>query len=115
MARGHTAPADLNDARGRMYAVLLRLACREGTAEEFHAIEAHLDALEAFSAQDIEKRMQASVQFFRLISAAAHNQVLSVVAESLNTMMQHAFKSQIMQARQLRPGIDLVNVAVIPL
>lgn len=116
VTRGHTTPAEIHDARGRVYAVLLRLACAQGTDADFAAIEVHLDQLECYTAaEDIEKRMLAGVKFFKLIAGAAHNEVLSVVAESLNTMLLHALKAQIVQARQIRPTADLVNTVVVPL
>jgi flavin reductase (DIM6/NTAB) family NADH-FMN oxidoreductase RutF len=116
VAGGTDVAVNLNDARSRIYTMILRLACEHGTAEQFDAIEKHLDQLEAYVAPgDIEKRMQAGVQFFRLIGAAAHNDVLNVVADSLNTMLQHALKAQILEIRKTRPTSDLVNAEVVPL
>ena len=116
VARNHDAASDLNDARARIYAMILRLACEHGTADQFDAIEKHLDLLEGYTAPgDIEKRMQAGVQFFRLIGAAAHNEVLTVVAESLNTMLQHALKAQIVDLRKDHPTASLINAEVVPL
>ena len=83
-ARRAAAEGRMRDAAIALYhAILLRLACENGTSDEFDAIEKHLDALESLTApQDIEKRMRSGVQFFRLIGAAAHNEVLAVVAEA---------------------------------
>ena len=116
VARGDAAAANLSDARTRIYALLLRLACEKGTDAEFDAIEKHLDYLESLVApEQIEQRMQAGVQFFRLMAAAAHNEVLGVVADSLNTMLQYALKAQIQQIRQNHPTADLVNAEVVPI
>lgn len=116
VSHGDEAVVNLNDARSRIYAMLLRLACEKGTPEQFDAIEKHLDVLEAYTApDDIEKRMQAGVQFFRLIGAAAHNEVLNVVADSLSTMLQHALKAQIAELRKDHPTANLVNADVVPL
>jgi flavin reductase (DIM6/NTAB) family NADH-FMN oxidoreductase RutF len=116
VARGHAGLSDLHDARTRVYALLVRLACENGTDEEFDALAAQLDLLESYTvAEDIEKRMQAGVRFFRMIAAAAHNEVLSLVADSINTMLVQALKDQIVQARRTAPHADLVNAAVVPL
>ncbi|MDZ4358892.1 MAG: flavin reductase [Variovorax sp.] len=116
VAKGRTSPQHIHDARGRVYAVLLRLACENGNDADFDVIETHLARLEAFTAAaDIERRMQAGVDFFRLVAVAAHNEVLSLVAESLNTLLTHALQAQIVQARQMHPSADLVNAAVVPL
>ncbi len=116
VASGRAGVLDLNDARARVYALLIELACRHGTPEEFDAIAVQLDLLESFTAaEDIEKRMQAGVRYFRMIAAAAHNEVLSLVAESINTMLVHVLKEQIAQARRIAPKADLVNAQVVPL
>ena len=116
VSRSDEAVVNLNDARSRIYAMILRLACQNGSAEEFDAIEKHLDLLEGYvAAEDIEKRMQAGVQFFRLVGIAAHNEVLAVVADSINTMLQHALKAQIVELRKDHPTANLVNAQVVPL
>jgi flavin reductase (DIM6/NTAB) family NADH-FMN oxidoreductase RutF len=116
VARSDTVTIDLTEARRRLFDSLLELACQAATDEDLDAIEAQIDRVESYvAAADIEKRMQAGVHFFRLLAAAAHNEVLAMVANSVNTMLHHALKSQIVELRRRAPSADLVNSAVIPL
>ena len=116
VASGHAAATDLAIARRHLYKVLLGLACESGTTEDFDGIERQLDLIDSFTApSDIERRMQSGVRFFRLIAEASHNQVLNVVADSLNTLLQHTLKSRISEARKLDQTANLVNSKVVPL
>ena len=116
VAAGDSVTVDLGEARRRLFESLLELACEAATPAELDAIEAQIVLIESYTAPgDIEKRMHAGVHFFRLIAAAAHNEVLAMVADSVNTMLQHALRAQIQELRRRAPQADLVNSAVIPL
>jgi flavin reductase (DIM6/NTAB) family NADH-FMN oxidoreductase RutF len=106
-AKGRVAPADLDQARRLVNCMLLRLACENGSPEDFDAIETNIREIESYTAaQDREKRSEASLEFFRLITRAAHNEVLVVVSESLTTILRHVLKAE--SNRMFRP--DLVPV-----
>lgn len=90
-AKGRISPAELSQARAEIYAVLLRLGCANARAEDLDAIEANLARMDDYLATgDMAGRAYAALEFFRLITAAAHNDVLLIVAQSLNTLMHHA-------------------------
>ncbi|MCD0503796.1 flavin reductase [Bordetella petrii] len=92
---GRMSMPALIEARLNVYGVLLRLACQKGSPEDFDAIEAHLDAMETLKQRgDMASRARAAVDFFNLITQAAHNDVLSIVAQSLRTLMHHAVHTQ---------------------
>ena len=106
-ARGKMEPANLDQARRLVNCMLLRLACDNGLDEDFDAIERNIQEIERYVApQDREKRAEASLEFFRLITRAAHNEVLVVVSESLTTILRHVLKAD--TTRMFRP--DLVPV-----
>jgi DNA-binding FadR family transcriptional regulator len=87
--------------------MLLRLACENGKEEDFDAIDANIREIESYTApEDREKRSEASLEFFRLITKAGHNEVLVVVSESLTTILRHVLKAD--TTRLFRP--DLVPV-----
>ncbi len=116
VASGDRVTVDLGEARRRLFESLLELACQSATPQELDAIEGQIARIESHVAPaDIEKRMHAGLHFFRLIAAAAHNEVLAMVADSVNTMLQHALHAQIVELRRRAPQADLVNSAVIPL
>ena len=106
-AKGRMDPADLDQARRLVNCMLLRLASDNGSAEDFDAIEANIHEIESFtSTEDRDKRSEASLDFFRLITKAAHNEVMVVVSESLTTILRHVLKAE--TNRMFRP--DLVPV-----
>ena len=106
-AKGRMDPANLDQARRLVNCMLLRLACENGGEADFDAIEGNIRAIEGFTApEDRDKRAEASLEFFRLITRAAHNEVLVVVSESLTTILRHALKAE--PNRMFRP--DLVPV-----
>jgi flavin reductase (DIM6/NTAB) family NADH-FMN oxidoreductase RutF len=106
-AKGRMEPANLDQARRLVNCMLLRLACENGKDEDFEAIDANIREIESLTApEDREKRSEASLEFFRLITKAAHNEVLVVVSESLTTILRHVLKSE--PTRMFRP--DLVPV-----
>lgn len=114
--RGDASPMDLQEARTHIMRVVLSLACEAGTREDFDRLEAHIEAIEAITTtDDIEKRMQSGVAFYSLIAEAAHNPVLCIVANSLHTLLHHAYREKIRQARTLVPGADLINRSIMPL
>ncbi len=106
-AKGQLQPRDLDQARRLVNCMLLRLACENGQPGDFDAIEANIRQIEGYVApEDREKRAEASLEFFRLITRAAHNEVLVVVSESLTTILRHLLNAE--TTRRFRP--DLVPV-----
>jgi flavin reductase (DIM6/NTAB) family NADH-FMN oxidoreductase RutF len=93
-ARGRMEPQNLDQARRLVNCMLLRLACENGQDSDFDAIERNILQIESFeSVEDREKRAEASLEFFRLITQAARNEVLVVVSESLTTIMRQILKA----------------------
>ena len=106
-AKGRMDPADLDQARRLVNCMLLRLATDHGSEPDFDAIADNIREIESYtSPEDRDKRSEASLEFFRLITKAAHNEVLVVVSESLTTILRHLLKAE--SNRMFRP--DLVPV-----
>jgi len=103
-AGGRLEPAHLDQARRLVNCMLLRLACQNGTPEDFDAIDRKIAEIENYA--DARQRGEASVEFFRLITTAAHNEVLVVVAETLATLLRHVLQTD----ATLRARPDLVPV-----
>jgi len=94
-AQGRLSTKALIEARAGVYDLLLRLACARGDAADFDAMEKHLAEMDAQTARgDMAVRALAALDFFKLITSAAHNDVLALVAQSLGTLMQHAVTAQ---------------------
>jgi len=90
-ASGRMDSAHLDEARRLINCMLLRLGCENGTEEDFAAIEQKIAEIENYT--DAAQRAEASVEFFRLITRAAHNDVMVVVAETLTTLLRHVLQS----------------------
>jgi flavin reductase (DIM6/NTAB) family NADH-FMN oxidoreductase RutF len=95
-AREQVASGDLMQARSAVYGNLVRLACQAGTEADFAAIEHQLREMEAHIANgDMLSRAHSAVGFFELITRAAHNEILAVVAQSLNTVLLYTVTNRV--------------------
>jgi flavin reductase (DIM6/NTAB) family NADH-FMN oxidoreductase RutF len=103
-ASGRMEQPRLDEARRLVNCMLLRLACQNGTAEDFDAIDRKIGEIEHYT--EPARRAEASVEFFRLITHAAHNDVLVVVTETLTTLLRHVLKTD----ATLRARPELVPV-----
>ncbi len=94
VANGRFDMRDLDQARQLINCMLLRLACQQGTAEDFAQIEVKIAEIESLAgAHDTAKRAEAVLEYFQLITSAAHNEVLSVVAQSLGAILSEVFET----------------------
>lgn len=110
---GRIEPQDLLAARRLVNCLLLRLACANGTEQDFDAIEANIAEIErCVWPQDHDRRAEASVEFFRLIAQAAHNEVLVVMSGSLSTILRHVVKAA-GPALRVRPELVAVRKQIL--
>lgn len=94
-AQGRLSVKALIEARAGVYELLLRLACERGEAVDFDAIEQHLAEMDAKTERgDMAARALAALDYFELITKAAHNDVLALVAQTLGTLMHHTVTAQ---------------------
>lgn len=94
-AQGRLSVKSLIEARAGVYELLLRLACQRGEAADFDAMEQHLAEMDAKTERgDMAARALAALDYFALITRAAHNDVLALVANTLGTLMHHTVTAQ---------------------
>jgi len=94
------AERDLVQARAAVHVSLVRLASAAARQEDFDAIEANLRVLDRHAEDgDMVHRAEAAIVFFKQLTAAAHNDMLSVVAQSLTTMLEHTVSNQVAHAQ----------------
>ena len=97
-ARDSLSIPELIEARSRIYRTLLELACANADTEDFEAIGQHLQIMEALTRRGaMADRAHAALKFFKLITRAAHNETLTLVAQSLDTLMHHTVNDQAMK------------------
>lgn len=89
MSLGHISLAALMEARRVIIGSVLKLACERGTVEEFDAIEGIIDRIEALDVnKQFQEKLAAGTEFFQAITAAAHNNVLVLLTDSLTTIVR---------------------------
>lgn len=94
--KGTVTHDELAESRLLVYGMLLKLACQNGEESDFIAIENNLQRMDdLIHAGDMTGRMVAAIEFFELISRAAHNEVMGLIAKSLNTLLQHTVKARV--------------------
>jgi flavin reductase (DIM6/NTAB) family NADH-FMN oxidoreductase RutF len=88
--KGGTSESELVQARGAVYATLVRLACTAAQPSDLQAIEQNLQVLDSHVAEgNMVQRVEAAITFFKQLTTAAHNEVLTVVAQSLTTILEY--------------------------
>lgn len=93
--KGRISHGALAQARRLIYGTLLQLACENGDSTDFDAIEQNLQAMDTcIAAGHMHERSIAAIRFFDLISLAARNDVMALIAESLNTLLEYTVKVQ---------------------
>ncbi len=94
-SQGKLPLKSLIEARAGVYELLLQLACERGEEADFDAMDQHLAEMDAKTERgDMAARALAALDYFALITRAAHNDVLALVANTLGTLMHHTVTAQ---------------------
>lgn len=89
MNLGHFSLPALMEARRVIIGSVLRMACDRGTEEEFDAIERSIERIEELDIQrQYQEKVEAGTAFFLALTAAAHNNVLMLLTDSLTTIVR---------------------------
>ncbi|MDO8771467.1 MAG: flavin reductase [Burkholderiaceae bacterium] len=111
--KGRISHGALAQARRMVYGTLLQLACQNGETADFDAIEKNLQAMDGYIATGhMRERGAAAIRFFDLISHAARNDVMTLIAESLNNLLEHTVKVQTETGKAASgyvPGLDPIR------
>jgi DNA-binding FadR family transcriptional regulator len=98
MNLGHFSLPALMEARRVIIGSVVRMACERGTPEEFDAIERSIEQIERLDVQrNYPEKVHAGTEFFLALTAAAHNNVLMLLTDSLTTIVR-------VVAINVRPG-----------
>ena len=75
---------NLTEARLLLQDIIVRLACQRATTADLAALDKNVDLTEKLTKESrFNERLEASVQFYQLLAAAAHNPVLSITVEAM--------------------------------
>lgn len=98
------AERELVQARAAVHVSLVRLAAAAAQPEDLDAIEHNLVMLDSLARQgDMLHRAEAAITFFKQLTAAAHNEMLTVVAQSLSTMLEYTVSARPVYLPALTP------------
>ncbi|RST50346.1 flavin reductase [Variovorax sp. MHTC-1] len=102
--QGRLGSADLDEAYRTLYGTLLRLACERAAEGEIDAIEAAVDGIERHQAtESLDQRIESASRFFSAIAAAGHNEALTLMAQTMTTILRERMTHVI----RMRPRPDL--------
>jgi DNA-binding FadR family transcriptional regulator len=88
LSLGSISVAELTEARVHIQDLVVRLACERATAADLDALAANVDRTEAVTAAgEYLERVECSREFYRLLVAAAHNQVLTMMVRSVTEIL----------------------------
>jgi len=88
LSLGTISVAELTEARVHIQDLVVRLACERATAADLDAIAANIDRTEEVTAAgEYLERVECSREFYRLLVAAAHNQVLTMMVRSVTEIL----------------------------
>ncbi len=89
MDLGRASLSALLEARMAVEEAVLKLACERASAADCEAIERNIDETEALTrAGRFEERTYTAIEFSTILARAAHNPVLSSIAESMTTVLR---------------------------
>ncbi|MGI4815035.1 MAG: FadR/GntR family transcriptional regulator [Janthinobacterium lividum] len=90
MDLGHITLPSLMEARSVITGSVVKLACERGTVAEFDAIEDSIRLVDQLNDKDeYYDKVRVSTDFFRLIAAATHNEVLALLVDSLTVIVRY--------------------------
>lgn len=88
LSLGSISVAELTEARLHMQDLVVRLACERARTADFDAIARNIERTAALTRDgDYLGRVECSREFYALLAAAAHNQVLSMVVHSITEIL----------------------------
>ncbi|MDP3139695.1 MAG: FCD domain-containing protein [Burkholderiaceae bacterium] len=79
---------NLTEIRGIVLDAAVRLACDRGTPDDFDLLDASIDRTALLTREGrLEERQLQLLEFYRLLSCAAHNEVLVILVAALTDMV----------------------------
>lgn len=88
LSLGSISVADLTEARVHIQDLVVRLACERATAADLDALDANVLRTERMTADGrYLDRVECSREFYKLLAAATHNQVLAMIVHAITEIL----------------------------
>lgn len=105
-ALGSISLAELTETRVHIQDVVVRLACVRATAADCQAIEANIDRTELMTrTEHFLDRVECSREFYRLLAAATHNEVLATMVASLTEILMKFVYARVAAGGDPQPNL----------
>ena len=97
---------ELTEARLYIQDVVVRLACERATEADLEAIRRNIDKTEEMTRTGrFLERVECSREFYRLLAAATHNQVVSMIVESLTDILMKFIRVRVKAGGKSQPRL----------
>jgi DNA-binding FadR family transcriptional regulator len=107
---GSISLENLTEARVLIQDVIVRLACQRATAADLAALDRNIDLAETLTKEKrFSERLEASIEFYRWLAAAAHNPVLSITVDAMADILLSVLRILISTGVS-KPRTDLIEV-----
>lgn len=103
---GSISVDELTEARLHIQDLVVRLACARATKADFAALAANIDRTEiATQAKRFSERIDCSREFYALLAAATHNQVLTMMVHSLTDILMQFVGARVAAGGKPQPRL----------
>ena len=90
LAVGAISLKELTEARILFMGIVVRLACERADNDDLRALSENIDRMEELARlKRSEERIDCTAEFYALLARATHNQVVSILVESLTQILRH--------------------------
>jgi DNA-binding FadR family transcriptional regulator len=106
LSLGSISVEELTETRLHIQDLVVRLACQRATAADFEALEANIERTEQMTVEGrYLDRVECSREFYRLLVAAAHNQVLSMMVRSVTEILMQFVYTRVAAGGKPQPRL----------
>lgn len=103
---GSISLEELTETRLYIQDVVVRLACERATKADLEALRRNVDATEDIVRRgDYMARIECSREFYRLLAAATHNQVVSIIVEAVTEILMRFLRIRVAAGAKTQPNL----------
>ena len=106
LSLGSISVAELTESRVHIQDLVVRLACERATSADLAALDANIERTELMTAEGrYLDRVECSRDFYRLLVAAAHNQVLAMMVRSITEILMQFVYTRVAAGGRPQPRL----------
>ena len=106
LSLGSISVVELTESRVHIQDLVVRLACERATRSDFDAIAVNIETTQAMTTESrYLERVECSREFYRLLVAAAHNQVLAMMVRSITEILMQFVYARVAEGGKPQPRL----------